>query len=87
MPKKMAAVAEHPETYEEMIAEAAYYKAQKRGFVGGQELADWFAAESEVERLLLQGSEPTAKSGKAGGKSKSNGGKRGATAKKKKAAS
>jgi hypothetical protein len=30
------------------IAEAAYYKAQARGFEPGHEVEDWFAAEAEV---------------------------------------
>lgn len=35
-----------------MIAEAAYLKAEKRGFVSGHELEDWTAAEIEIDRLL-----------------------------------
>ncbi len=35
-----------------MIAEAAYFKAEKRGFSGGDPVADWLAAESEVDALL-----------------------------------
>lgn len=31
-----------------MIAEAAYYKAEKRGFEPGHEDEDWLAAENEV---------------------------------------
>ena len=31
-----------------MIAEAAYYRAEKRGFQGGDPVADWLAAEREV---------------------------------------
>jgi hypothetical protein len=34
-----------------MIAEAAYYRAQKRGFPAGMELDDWLAAEKEIEEL------------------------------------
>jgi hypothetical protein len=30
------------------IAEAAYYRAERRGFVPGQEVDDWLAAEAEV---------------------------------------
>lgn len=30
------------------IAEAAYYRAQRRGFEPGHELEDWIAAEREV---------------------------------------
>ena len=33
-----------------MIAEAAYFAAQGRGFEPGHELDDWIAAEKEVDR-------------------------------------
>ncbi len=32
-----------------MIAEAAYYRAEKRGFEPGYEDADWLAAEQEIK--------------------------------------
>jgi len=35
-----------------MIAEAAYYLAQKRGFSSGNELSDWTAAEKQVDTQL-----------------------------------
>ena len=35
-----------------MIAEAAYYIAERRGFEPGAELDDWLDAESEIDRLL-----------------------------------
>jgi hypothetical protein len=35
-----------------MIAEAAYFRAQARGFVGGDPLDDWLAAEQEINRAL-----------------------------------
>ena len=39
----------------EMIAEAAYYRAQKRGFTPGAEAEDWLHAETEVmERVRRQ---------------------------------
>lgn len=34
------------------IAEAAYFKAEKRGFAQGGELGDWIDAEAEVDALL-----------------------------------
>ena len=34
-----------------MIAEAAYYRAEKRGFAPGMELDDWLQAEKEIEAL------------------------------------
>ena len=37
-----------------LIAEAAYYRAEKRGFANGSELQDWLEAESEVSKLLGQ---------------------------------
>ena len=36
----------------EMIAEAAYRRAEQRGFRGGSPEQDWYAAEAEVEELL-----------------------------------
>ncbi|MEO8061301.1 MAG: DUF2934 domain-containing protein [Pseudomonadota bacterium] len=38
-----------------LIAKAAYYRAEKRGFAPGHEREDWFAAESEVDAQLLRG--------------------------------
>jgi hypothetical protein len=35
-----------------MIAEAAYYMAERRGFEPGYEFEDWLAAEAEVDRDL-----------------------------------
>jgi hypothetical protein len=35
-----------------MIAEAAYYLAQKRGFVGLHSLDDWLAAEQQVRQVI-----------------------------------
>jgi Protein of unknown function (DUF2934) len=35
-----------------MIAEAAYYLAQKRGFRGGHSLDDWLAAEQQVRHVI-----------------------------------
>jgi hypothetical protein len=37
---------------QQYIAEAAYYKAEKRGFAPGFEQQDWSEAESEIETLL-----------------------------------
>ena len=31
------------------IAEAAYYRAERRGFSPGMEIDDWMAAEAEVQ--------------------------------------
>lgn len=41
-----------PERRRGMIAEAAYLRAERRGFAPGGEHEDWLAAEAEVDRLL-----------------------------------
>ena len=38
-----------------LIAKAAYYRAEKRGFAPGHETEDWLAAEAEVDAKLLRG--------------------------------
>ncbi|TVQ89009.1 MAG: DUF2934 domain-containing protein [Chromatiaceae bacterium] len=35
-----------------MIADAAYYRAERRQFASGHEHEDWLAAEAEVEEML-----------------------------------
>jgi hypothetical protein len=35
-----------------MIAEAAYLRAERRGFVAGSDVEDWLAAEEEIDALL-----------------------------------
>ncbi len=35
-----------------MIAEAAYYRAERRGFATGGEMEDWVQAEAEIDRLI-----------------------------------
>ena len=35
-----------------MIAEAAYFRAERRGFEPGWEVSDWLAAEIEVDDIL-----------------------------------
>jgi hypothetical protein len=37
------------EERQRMIREAAYYRAQRRGFAPGDAMADWLAAEAEVD--------------------------------------
>jgi hypothetical protein len=44
-----------PEQRAALIAEAAYYRAERRGFEPGHETEDWIAAEAEVDANLLQG--------------------------------
>jgi hypothetical protein len=36
---------------QQLIAEAAYYIAERRGFSPGNELEDWLQAEQEVDLL------------------------------------
>lgn len=39
----------------QLIAEAAYYRAEQRGFRPGAELDDWLAAEVEIDAMLDAG--------------------------------
>ncbi|MEZ5540854.1 MAG: DUF2934 domain-containing protein [Pseudomonadota bacterium] len=41
-----------PEERRQMIAVAAYHRAQQRGFARGAEVEDWLEAEKEIEILL-----------------------------------
>jgi len=41
-----------PEARHALIAEAAYLRAERRGFAPGQETDDWLEAEAEVDALL-----------------------------------
>jgi len=45
--------------YSAQIAEAAYYKSERRGFEPGYEMTDWLEAERELEAEIK-----TTKSGK-----------------------
>ncbi len=45
---------ESPERRREMIAEAAYFRAQRRDFLPGHEVEDWLAAEAEVDLRLAR---------------------------------
>ena len=46
-----------PEQRYKMIAEAAYFRAEKRGFVGGNVANDWLDAEAEIDLILQQQSD------------------------------
>ncbi|MGB5395834.1 MAG: DUF2934 domain-containing protein [Gammaproteobacteria bacterium] len=37
----------------QMIAEAAYYLAEKRGFQGGSPVDDWLKAEHQIDKILI----------------------------------
>ncbi len=41
-----------PEQRYMMICEAAYYKAERRGFSPENEIQDWIEAETEINRML-----------------------------------
>ena len=42
------------EKRQQMIAEAAYYRAASRGFCGGDPMTDWLESEAEIDLLLVQ---------------------------------
>ena len=46
-------VAPHLDPRQTAIAEAAYFRAERRGFAPGHELEDWLAAEREIEGRLI----------------------------------
>ena len=48
-------VAVSEDTRRAMVAQAAYLRAQRRGFAAGGEVEDWLAAEAEVDALLRAG--------------------------------
>ena len=50
--RQLARVSE--ETRQDMIREAAYYKAEKRRFAPGHEAEDWAAAEREIDELIAR---------------------------------
>lgn len=41
-----------PERRQQLIAETAYFIAERRGFAPGNELDDWLRAEAEVEARI-----------------------------------
>jgi hypothetical protein len=47
-PQAAGVAAADPESRRLMIAEAAYYRAEKRGFAPGGELQDWLDAEAQL---------------------------------------
>ena len=44
-----------PEERWKMISDAAYYIAEKRGFLGGDPAQDWCEAERQIEERLKKG--------------------------------
>jgi hypothetical protein len=43
-----------PDDRQDLIAKAAYFRAERRQFQPGHELEDWLAAEAEVDRRLAR---------------------------------
>jgi hypothetical protein len=43
------------EEREHMISEAAYFRAEQRGFADGNEWDDWLRAEAEIDSLIQSG--------------------------------
>ena len=50
--------ADNQERRQVMIAEAAYFRAERRGFEAGHALEDWLAAEAEVDGVTAGGEVP-----------------------------
>jgi len=44
-----------PEHRRALIAQIAYYRAERRGFEPGHETEDWLSAEAEVDKALTLG--------------------------------
>lgn len=44
-----------PDTRAQMIAEAAYYLSEQRGFAPGHEVEDWLAAEQQIDTRVEDG--------------------------------
>ena len=51
--RKASAKVISPQERWQMIADAAFFRAESRGFAPGGEIADWLAAEMEVDALLM----------------------------------
>lgn len=52
-PSTRRAKKSNPEMRWQMIAEAAYYRAERRGFSdGGDAMQDWLEAEKEIDRSI-----------------------------------
>lgn len=50
IPKHSRRVSVSPGQHNEMIAEAAYYRAEQRGFSDGDPITDWLWAEAEIDK-------------------------------------
>jgi len=49
---KKSNVTSDMDQFRHMVSEAAYYRAQKREFIGGDQNEDWFIAEVEIKQLF-----------------------------------
>ena len=47
------------DTRRAMIAEAAYYRAEQRGFEPGRESEDWHGAESDIDSMPRRSDSPS----------------------------
>ncbi len=52
---RMAQAMLEREVRHEMIAKAAYFRAERRGFEPGHDVEDWLAAETEIDTGLTLG--------------------------------
>ena len=52
---RRAATLTQPELRRDIVAQAAYFRAERRGFEPGHDLEDWLAAEAEVDAALAMG--------------------------------
>jgi hypothetical protein len=50
--KSVKKITVSPEERYKMVAEAAYYRAEQRGFATGHETEDWNASEAEIDAML-----------------------------------
>ena len=57
-PRTAAGITVSAELRHRMIAEAAYYLAEKRNFQGGDPVNDWLEAEAIIDQALLSGVKP-----------------------------
>jgi hypothetical protein len=51
-PQAASSPALNAQERDKLIAQAAYFRAERRGFAPGYELQDWVEAEAEVKRLI-----------------------------------
>ena len=57
-PRTVTGITVSAELRHQMIAEAAYYLAEKRNFQGGDPVNDWLEAERIIDQALLSGVKP-----------------------------